>query len=178
MNIPKLRQAIKQLMETEEEAPALEMSDISMLQEEDSTGTPVAKRRRNLSQSPLRSGSSASKSRVGTSGSSELQNVSLSEEEETKSPSKDLSKSPSKNASKSPSRRSRNASTIHQAMEAARLEEKAKMAAGVKRVQRGRGVKRATRAEMECNETIIEDKQVDSILEEEEERSKRRRLWR
>ena len=30
---------------------------------------------------------------------------------------------------------------------------------------------------MECNETIIEDKQVDSILEEEEERSKRRRLW-
>jgi hypothetical protein len=63
-------------------------------------------------------------------------------------------------------------------MEAARLEEKAKMAAGVKRVQRGRGVKRATRAEMECNETIIEDKQVDSILEEEEERSKRRRLWR
>ena len=178
MNIPKLRQAIKQLMETEEEAPALEMSDISMLQEEDSTGTPVAKRRRNLSQSPLRSGSSASKSRVGTSGSSELQNVSLSEEEETKSPSKDLSKSPSKNASKSPSRRSRNASTIHQAMEAARLEEKAKMAAGVKRVQRGRGVKRATRAEMECNETIIEDKQVDSILEEEEERSKRRRLCR
>ena len=178
MNIPKLRQAIKQLMETEEEAPALEMSDISMLQEEDSTGTPVAKRRRNLSQSPLRSGSSASKSRVGTSGSSELQNVSLSEEEETKSPSKDLSKSPSKNASKSPSQRSRNASTIHQAMEAARLEEKAKMAAGVKRVQRGRGVKRATRAEMECNETIIEDKQVDSILEEEEERSKRRRLWR
>lgn len=178
MNIPKLRQAIKQLMETEEEAPALEMSDISMLQEEDSTGTPVAKRRRNLSQSPLRSGSSASKSRVGTSGSSELQNVSLSEEEEAKSPSKDLSKSPSKNASKSPSRRSRNASTIHQAMEAARLEEKAKMAAGVKRVQRGRGVKRATRAEMECNETIIEDKQVDSILEEEEERSKRRRLWR
>ena len=178
MNIPKLRQAIKQLMETEEEAPALEMSDISMLQEEDSTGTPVAKRRRNLSQSPLRSGSSASKSRVGTSGSSELQNVLLSEEEETKSPSKDLSKSPSKNASKSPSRRSRNASTIHQAMEAARLEEKAKTAAGVKRVQRGRGVKRATRAEMECNETIIEDKQVDSILEEEEERSKRRRLWR
>lgn len=178
MNIPKLRQAIKQLMETEEEAPALEMSDISMLQEEDSTGTPVAKRRRNLSQSPLRSGSSASKSRVGTSGSSELQNVSLSEEEEAKSPSKDLSKSPSKNASKSPSQRSRNASTIHQAMEAARLEEKAKMAAGVKRVQRGRGVKRATRAEMECNETIIEDKQVDSILEEEEERSKRRRLWR
>lgn len=72
MNIPKLRQAIKQLMETEEEAPALEMSDSSMLQEEDSTGTPVAKRRRNLSQSPLRSGSSASKSRVGTSGSSEL----------------------------------------------------------------------------------------------------------
>ena len=178
MNIPKLRQAIKQLMETEEEAPALEMSDISMLQEEDSTGTPVAKRRRNLSQSPLRSGSSASKSRVGTSGSSDLQNVSLSEEEEAKSPSKDLSKSPSKNASKSPSQRLRNASTIHQAMEAARLEEKAKMAVGVKRVQRGRGVKRATRAEMECNETIIEDKQVDSILEEEEERSKRRRLWR
>ena len=58
------------------------------------------------------------------------------------------------------------------------MEEKAKTAAGVKRVQRGRGVKRATRAEMACNETIIEDKQVDSILEEEEERSKRRRLWR
>ena len=74
--------------------------------------------------------------------------MSLSEEEEAKSPSKDLSKSPSKNASKSPSRRSRNASTIHQAMEAARLEEKAKTAAGVKRVQRGRGVKRATRAEI------------------------------
>lgn len=71
--------------------------------------------------------------------------MSLSEEEEAKSPSKDLSKSPSKNASKSPSQRLRNASTIHQAMEAARLEEKAKMAAGVKRVQRGRGVKRATR---------------------------------
>ena len=54
--------------------------------------------------------------------------------------------------------------------------------AGVKRVQRGRGVKRARKAEMECNETIVEEKeaekQVDAMLEEEEERSKRRRLWR
>ena len=72
MNIPKLRQAIKQLMEKEEEVPALEMSDISMLQEEDSTGTPIAKRTRSMSQSPLRSESRrvTSPSRVATQSSS------------------------------------------------------------------------------------------------------------
>ena len=169
MNIPKLRQALKELLETETEAPVLEMSDISMLQEEDSTGTPIAKRTRSLSQSPSRS-TMQSPSHTMQSPPHVSRSASQSEGDASHA------------SSQSPSRRTRSsASSLHQALEAARLEEKAKTAVGVKRVQRGRGVKRASR-ETESNETILEDKeaekQVDAILEEEEERSKRRRMWR
>ena len=177
MNIPKLRQALKELLETETEAPVLEMSDISMLQEEDSTGTPIAKRTRSLSQSPSRSTMQSPSRSTMQSPSRTMQSPPHVSRSASQSEG-DASHA----SSQSPSRRTRSsASSLHQALEAARLEEKAKTAVGVKRVQRGRGVKRASR-ETESNETILEDKeaekQVDAILEEEEERSKRRRMWR